>query len=165
MPTAMYVATVSAEKAHGRYKHWLWPMYYKENTQAGCNQCHNRDRVTPGANVLNEGKNLFSIKGCVGCHRYEGYDREADALANSRQQIRQLEMERKEYQLAVDDLKQDRGGIADIELAMKDGYTTKGGLGLGLSGSKRLVNEFEIDSSPGTPASASVCVTLLPFAT
>jgi len=45
---------------------------------------------------------------------------------------------------------QDRGpGIADIELAMKDGYTTGGGLGLGLSGSKRLVNEFELQSQPG----------------
>ena len=102
-------ATVSVEKGHGRYKHWLWPMYYKENTQAGCNQCHNRDRVTPGATVLNEGKNLFSIRGCTGCHRYEGFDREADALASSRQQIRQLEMDKKEYQLAVDDMKTDRG--------------------------------------------------------
>jgi len=40
-------------------------------------------------------------------------------------------------------------GIADIELAMKDGYTTGGGLGLGLSGAKRLSNEFEIFSKPG----------------
>jgi serine/threonine-protein kinase RsbT len=40
-------------------------------------------------------------------------------------------------------------GIPDIELALKDGYTTGGGLGLGLSGSKRLVNEFEIDSRTG----------------
>jgi cytochrome c551/c552 len=102
-------ATVSVEKGHGRYKHWLWPLYYKENTQAGCNQCHNKDRVTPGANVLNDGKNLFSIRGCTGCHRYEGFDREADALANARQQVKQLEMEKKEYQLAVDDLKSDRG--------------------------------------------------------
>ena len=45
---------------------------------------------------------------------------------------------------------EDRGpGIADIALAMTDGYTTSGGLGLGLSGSKRLVNEFEIRSTPG----------------
>jgi len=45
---------------------------------------------------------------------------------------------------------QDRGpGIADIELAMKDGYTTGSGLGLGLSGAKRLSNEFEIRSKPG----------------
>ncbi|HET9395300.1 MAG TPA: anti-sigma regulatory factor [Nitrospiraceae bacterium] len=40
-------------------------------------------------------------------------------------------------------------GIADVELAMTDGYTTGGGLGLGLSGSKRLVNEFVIESKPG----------------
>jgi serine/threonine-protein kinase RsbT len=40
-------------------------------------------------------------------------------------------------------------GIADIELALKDGYTTGGGLGLGLGGAKRLCNEFQIDSKPG----------------
>jgi len=40
-------------------------------------------------------------------------------------------------------------GIADVALAMKDGYTTAGGLGLGLSGAKRLSNEFAITSAPG----------------
>jgi serine/threonine-protein kinase RsbT len=40
-------------------------------------------------------------------------------------------------------------GIADIELAMRDGYTTGSGLGLGLGGAKRLVNEFDITSRPG----------------
>ena len=40
-------------------------------------------------------------------------------------------------------------GIADLELAMRDGYTTGGGLGLGLSGARRLSNEFHIESSPG----------------
>jgi serine/threonine-protein kinase RsbT len=40
-------------------------------------------------------------------------------------------------------------GIADIETAMKDGYSTGGGLGLGLSGAKRLSNEFAIRSAPG----------------
>jgi serine/threonine-protein kinase RsbT len=45
---------------------------------------------------------------------------------------------------------EDQGpGIPDIELALRDGYTTGGGLGLGLSGSKRLMNEFEIISRPG----------------
>ena len=45
---------------------------------------------------------------------------------------------------------EDQGpGIPDINMAMKDGFTTAGGLGLGLGGSKRLVNEFEIDSKPG----------------
>ena len=40
-------------------------------------------------------------------------------------------------------------GIADIELALTDGWTSGKGMGLGLSGAKRLVNEFEIDSAPG----------------
>jgi serine/threonine-protein kinase RsbT len=40
-------------------------------------------------------------------------------------------------------------GIADIEQAMKDGFTSGGGLGLGLGGAKRLTDEFEIDSKPG----------------
>jgi serine/threonine-protein kinase RsbT len=45
---------------------------------------------------------------------------------------------------------EDRGpGIPDIALAMKDGYTTGGGLGLGLSGAKRLSNEFSIASVVG----------------
>lgn len=40
-------------------------------------------------------------------------------------------------------------GIADIELAMKDGYTTGGGMGLGLGGAKRLSSEFHIESRVG----------------
>ena len=40
-------------------------------------------------------------------------------------------------------------GIPDIQLAMKDGYTTGTGLGLGLGGAKRLVSEFSISSAPG----------------
>ena len=51
----------------------------------------------------------------------------------------------------------DRGpGIPDLELAMKDGYTTRGGLGLGLSGSKRLVNEFSIESQSGQGTTVSI---------
>src|SRR5215472_78235 len=41
-------------------------------------------------------------------------------------------------------------GIADIDKAMRDGFTTGSGLGLGLGGAKRLVNEFEITSTPGS---------------
>jgi len=45
---------------------------------------------------------------------------------------------------------EDRGpGIADIEQAMRDGYTSGGGLGLGLGGSKRLVHEFVLQSELG----------------
>lgn len=40
-------------------------------------------------------------------------------------------------------------GIADLSLALRDGFTTRNGMGLGLSGSKRLVNEFDIQSELG----------------
>ncbi|MBB4663578.1 ATP-binding protein [Conexibacter arvalis] len=40
-------------------------------------------------------------------------------------------------------------GIADVERALQDGYTTGGGLGLGLPGARRLMDEFEIVSQPG----------------
>ena len=43
----------------------------------------------------------------------------------------------------------DGPGIANVELAMRDGFSTGGGLGLGLSGAKRLSNEFSIVSAPG----------------
>ncbi len=45
---------------------------------------------------------------------------------------------------------EDQGpGISDITMALKDGYTTGHGLGLGLGGARRLVNDFNIESSPG----------------
>ena len=54
--------------------------------------------------------------------------------------------ERRGVRLTFDD----KGpGIADLDQAMTDGFTTKGGLGLGLPGSKRLVNEFEVVSRVG----------------
>jgi len=52
---------------------------------------------------------------------------------------------------------EDRGsGIRDIDLAMRDGFTTTGGLGLGLSGSKRLCNEFQIASEPGKGTTVTI---------
>jgi serine/threonine-protein kinase RsbT len=40
-------------------------------------------------------------------------------------------------------------GIPDLKLAMTDGWTSGGGLGLGLTGAKRLVDDFELDTAPG----------------
>lgn len=47
-------------------------------------------------------------------------------------------------------------GIADIELALRDGYTSGGGLGLGLGGTKRLADEFTIDSRPGEGTAVAI---------
>ena len=43
----------------------------------------------------------------------------------------------------------DGPGIPDVDLALTDGWTSGNGMGLGLSGTKRLVDEFEIDTAPG----------------
>jgi serine/threonine-protein kinase RsbT len=52
---------------------------------------------------------------------------------------------------------EDKGpGIQDVSLAMKDGYTTGNGLGLGLGGAKRLVNDFEISSKAGEGTRVSI---------
>lgn len=50
----------------------------------------------------------------------------------------------------------DGPGIADLKLALTDGYTTGGGLGLGLSGAKRLVDEFDIDTRPGDGTAVAI---------
>jgi serine/threonine-protein kinase RsbT len=47
-------------------------------------------------------------------------------------------------------------GIADVDLALTDGYTTGGGLGLGLSGARRLVDEFDINTAVGQGTSITV---------
>ncbi len=52
-------------------------------------------------------------------------------------------------------------GIGDIQLALSDGYTSGSGMGLGLGGAKRLVDDFELDTAPG----AGTRVTLVRWAT
>ena len=92
-------ATTSIEKAHGTYEHWLWPLFPKENVEAGCQTCHAADMVLVMSDVgatLNEGKDLFRQRGCVGCHRYEGYDKEPEDLLSVAQQIKQLDQEKTE---------------------------------------------------------------------
>ncbi|MGC9271896.1 anti-sigma regulatory factor [Acidiphilium sp.] len=60
-----------------------------------------------------------------------------------------IEMVRNEQRSGIRIVFTDNGpGIPDIDQAMTDGYSTGGGLGLGLGGAKRLANEFEIISNP-----------------
>jgi serine/threonine-protein kinase RsbT len=60
---------------------------------------------------------------------------------------------RRGIRLVVED---DGPGIADVERAMRDGFSTVGGLGLGLSGAKRLSSEFSISSEPGRGTRVSI---------
>nr|WP_218649268.1 anti-sigma regulatory factor [Pseudomonas taiwanensis] len=62
-----------------------------------------------------------------------------------------IEITQREARAALRLVITDQGpGIADIEQALRDGYTSGNGLGLGLSGSRRLVDEFSIRSEPGS---------------
>lgn len=47
-------------------------------------------------------------------------------------------------------------GIADLELAMTDGYTSGGGMGLGLSGARRLADAFDIATEPGKGTTVTI---------
>jgi hypothetical protein len=92
-------ATTSVEKAHGNYEHWLWPLFPSGNMEAGCQTCHAADMVLVTNEVgwtLSEGKDLFRQRGCVGCHRYEGYDKEPEDLLSIAQQIKLIETEKKD---------------------------------------------------------------------
>lgn len=97
-------ATTSIEKAHGNYEHWLWPLFPSQNVQAGCQNCHAADMVLVSGGtewkVIDEGKDLFRQKGCMGCHRYEGYDKEPEELNNITQQIKLFDQQK------IDNLKQ-----------------------------------------------------------
>lgn len=91
----------SVERGHGRYEHWLWPLYYPENYDSGCQQCHAADMVTEHAPILNRAKELYREKGCVGCHKFQGFDNQDDMLTAARQQITQIESDRKNDQLEI----------------------------------------------------------------
>ncbi len=92
-------ATTSVEKAHGYYEHWLWPLFRKANIEAGCQSCHQADmfiQTGDAGRIISEGKFLFRQRGCNGCHRYEGYDREPEELLNIGQQIKQMEQQQRD---------------------------------------------------------------------
>jgi cytochrome c2 len=91
------VALSSVEKAHGYNKYWLWPLHHKENIDAGCQQCHVKEIVTEMADTLNAGREIFRLRGCTGCHRYEGFDREADEMSSVNQQIHQDDQQKAEW--------------------------------------------------------------------
>jgi serine/threonine-protein kinase RsbT len=61
-----------------------------------------------------------------------------------------LRLERNSNRTAIVVVASDEGpGIPDVELAMQDGYSTAGSFGLGLPGARRLMDEFDVDSSAG----------------
>ena len=104
--------TVSVTKAHGNYKHWLWPLYARENFEAGCLQCHQADRYLEMAPVLNAGKQIFYQKSCWGCHPREGFDVESRALREAQKAMEGLQARRRQNE--VDKIRtEERGDAAE----------------------------------------------------
>jgi len=135
-------ATSSVEKAHGNYEHWLWPMYPKANAEAGCVQCHSGDRVLDYAPILNRGRDLFQVKGCMGCHRHETFDRDADALTGTRKEIQSLETHQKDMRLDADrEVKQ--GDSADTNESAQRHYAAAEVLRVTASNLDAKVSELE----------------------
>src|ERR1700682_2335126 len=107
----------NVEKGHGRYEHWLWPLYYKENFNAGCQQCHASDMVTEYAPVLNRAKTLYREKGCIGCHRFQGFDNQDEQLVSARQVIAQLENQKQDDRLQIAELNKKGDSATDNDAA------------------------------------------------
>ncbi len=109
----------SVENGHGEYEHWLWPLYHRGYFESGCQQCHASDMVVDHAPVLSRGKELFQWRGCVGCHRFQGYDSEPEDLVAAEKQIDQLGKERAERLRAADRAVQQGDQAPDNEAARR----------------------------------------------
>ena len=107
----------SVRRGHGRYEHWLWPLYYSENYDAGCQQCHAADMVTAHATVLNNGKQLYRHLGCIGCHRFQGFDNQDEQLVSTRQQIMQVLSDKTQDELEIPRLQKQGDNAPDNESA------------------------------------------------
>jgi cytochrome c551/c552 len=107
----------TVERAHGRYEHWLWPLNYPENYEAGCQQCHSADMRTEHAPVLSRAKQLYRTKGCIGCHRFQGFDNQDEQLVSAQQAIAQLESQKKDDQLQIAELNKKGDNATDNDVA------------------------------------------------
>jgi cytochrome c2 len=118
-------ATTSVEKAHGTYEHWLWPIFTPQNYESGCQICHSADMVLVSNDIgwtLSEGKDLFRQRGCMGCHRYEGYDKEPEDLLSIAQEIKILDQQKRDNLKQADDfMKQaDKAESNDVANRLND---------------------------------------------
>jgi len=132
----------TVEKAHGRYEHWLWPLYYPENFEAGCQQCHASDMVTEHAPVLNKAKQLYREKGCIGCHRFEGFDNQDEQLVSAQQAITQLDNQKEDDRLQVAQLNK-KGDAASDNATANNYYAEATNLTVTMSGIDAKVDSLD----------------------
>ena len=75
--------------------------------------------VTEHAPVLNRGKELFRLRGCIGCHKFEGFDDQPEQLQATNQVVKQLEQQKKEYQIEIPRLNKLADTAEDNETAQR----------------------------------------------
>jgi hypothetical protein len=138
-------ATTSVEKAHGRYEHWLWPLFPKVNTEAGCNQCHVTDLVLDHAPTLNRGKEFFRVRGCNGCHRYEGFDTESEALSSNRNALRHFETDKKGLEKDINQSLLDADSAVDNKEAQRL-YARADGMRQSISNINNQAEQLDIEA-------------------
>ena len=66
------------DMGHGYYHHSLWQLFKDGYYEAGCQMCHNKQIETDGAPQLQAARDQFMRNGCYGCHKYEGFEPQAD---------------------------------------------------------------------------------------
>lgn len=106
---------VSAEnKAHGYYKHSLWQLFKDGYYEAGCQMCHNKEIEIQGAPQLQAARDLFMRNGCWGCHKYEGFEPQADERMQVGKNLGDL---RQKEQVALTALDKAQRRLKEVERA------------------------------------------------
>ncbi|MGH7144628.1 MAG: c-type cytochrome [Planctomycetota bacterium] len=90
------VGTTSVDYGHGKYEHWLWPLYDNENTEAGCVQCHDSELKLKYGQTISDGKELFRHLGCWGCHSRSGFNQQKGEVQTVEQELTKIADARKE---------------------------------------------------------------------
>jgi len=98
------VAITSVELAHGENEHWLQPLFPKENIEAGCVQCHQKDLVLAHGERINAGRDDFRRAGCWGCHKYENFNTEIDRITALEGRTKDIENEQQAKTLRAKNL-------------------------------------------------------------
>jgi mono/diheme cytochrome c family protein len=113
------VAITSTHLAHGENKHWLWPLFKKENIEAGCVQCHQKDLVLETGDRINAARDTFRRAGCWGCHKYEGFNTELDQMTALRGRAKSVSESIAAKTLRGENLQSLLGAIADESAAFE----------------------------------------------
>src|SRR6185295_10073866 len=109
---------------------------------SGCQQCHAADMVTQEASVLNKGKELYRQRGCIGCHRFQGFDNQDEQLVSARQAILQLTNDKNANLLEIPRLNK-QGDTATDNAAANRFYQQATNLNVSIAGIDAQIEQLD----------------------